>query len=313
MEKATSKRAHQTILITGATSGIGWETALHLARAGHRVLATGRKADRLEALKTEARALTDTRHGGSAGGGAAGVAPALQTFVLDVNDAASLDAAVQEVEQRTEGYGVDVLINNAGYGNMAPMELISDEDLRGQFETNVFGLVRLCQRFLPGMRARGAGKIINVSSVVGRITLPLQGIYCATKHAVESLTDALRTEVAGLGIQVSLVEPGTIATHFGKTATSTVSKYEALDSPYQGAIRRYDELLEQTYRKSPGPAVIARTIARIVRKKRPAARYVSPRYTLLAIWLFSWLPTRWLDAILRRVMRLPRNALRAAP
>jgi NAD(P)-dependent dehydrogenase (short-subunit alcohol dehydrogenase family) len=316
MGKATRKRAHQTILITGATSGIGWETALHLVRAGHHVLATGRKTDRLEALEAEARALTDAQPGeppaGEAAGETADEGPALQTFVLDVNDPASIDAAVQQVEQRTGGYGVDVLINNAGYGNMAPMELISDEDLRGQFETNVFGLVRLCQRFLPGMRARGAGKIINVSSVVGRITLPLQGIYCATKHAVESLTDALRAEVAGLGVQVSLVEPGTIATGFGETATSTVSKYEAMDSPYQGAIQRYEGLLEQTYRKSPGPAVIARTIARIVRKKRPAARYVSPRYTRLAIWLFRWMPTRWLDAILRRVMRLPRQASRAA-
>ena len=281
------------VLITGATSGIGRETALHLARLGHRVLATGRKPALLAELEAEAGPLP------------------LETFTLDVNDPASIDAAVQEVETRTAGHGIDVLVNNAGFGNMAPMELITDADMRGMFETNVFGLVRLCQRFLPAMRARGAGKIINVSSVVGRLVLPLQGIYCATKHAVEALTDALRVEVAGLGIHVSLVEPGSIATHFGATATSTVSKYETMDSPYREGVRTYQRVLEKTYQKAPGPQCIAKTVARIIRRRRPAARYVSPRFNALAIWFFRWFPTRFMDGILRRVMGLTPKALRA--
>jgi len=280
-----------TVLVTGATTGIGRETALHLARLGHRVFATGRKADVLAEVQAEAGDLP------------------LETFLLDVNDHASIDAAVAEVDKRTDGAGLDVLVNNAGYGNMAPMELITDEDLRAMFETNVFGLVRLCQRFLPSMRARGSGKIVNVSSVVGKVVFPLQGIYCATKHAVEALTDSLRMEVASFGVHVTLVEPGAIATEFGNTATSTVSKYESMDSPYKPAARKYLQVLDDQYKKAPGPQCIAKTVAKIVRKRRPAPRYVSPRYNRVVIWLSRWLPTRWWDGILRKVMGLDRKSL----
>ncbi len=274
------------VLITGATAGIGRETALHLARLGHRVFATGRKPDALAELEKEAGDL------------------ALETLPLDVTDAASIAAAQESVLARTEGYGLDMLVNNAGFGYAAPMELISGEDMRGQFATNVFGLVEVTQAFLPQMRARGAGKVVNVSSLVGRISFPMQGIYCATKHAVEALTDALRAEVRSFGIFVSLVEPGAIRTNFESTVTSTVNKYQALDAAYAPAVAAYGEVAAKGYKSAPGPACIAKTVARILRKRRPGARYVSPRMNILAIWMMNLLPTRLKDWVARRLLKL---------
>lgn len=274
------------VLITGATAGIGRETALHLARLGHRVFATGRKAAALAELEKEAGDLT------------------LETIPLDVTDADSIAAAREAVRERTDGYGLDMLVNNAGFGYMAPMELISGEDMRVQFATNVFGLVEVTQAFLPEMRARGAGKVVNVSSVVGRVVFPLQGVYCATKHAVEALTDALRAEVRSFGIYVSLVEPGMIRSNFEATATSTVDKYHAMDAAYAPAAAGYAKVAADGYKKAPGPAVIAKTVARILRKRRPGARYVSPRMNILMIWVMNLLPTRLKDWLSRKVLRL---------
>jgi short-subunit dehydrogenase len=250
------------------------------------VFATGRKADVLAELEKEAGELP------------------LETLPLDVTDSDSIAAARAAVRERTDGYGLDMLVNNAGFGYMAPMELISGDDMRVQFATNVFGLVEVTQAFLPEMRARGAGKVVNVSSVVGRITLPLQGIYCATKHAVEALTDALRAEVRSFGIYVSLVEPGMIRTNFGSTVTSTVEKYHALDEAYAPAVAAYRDMTAKSYKNATGPACIARTVARILRKRRPGARYVSPRINIVGIWLMNMLPTRLKDWVMRKIFKL---------
>src|SRR4051812_9899071 len=190
----------QTILITGATAGIGRDTALHLTRAGHHVIASGRSVDALNELRREAA--------GIAQGGR------LDTVRLDVTDAASIAAAVAECDRLTAGHGVDVLVNNAGFGIAVPVAEISDDDLRAQFDTNVFGLVAMVRAFVPQMRARGRGRIVNVSSIGGKITLPFFGGYNSTKHAVESLSDAMRVELKPFGIQVSIVEPGAIRTNF---------------------------------------------------------------------------------------------------
>lgn len=279
------------ILITGATSGIGKETALRLARMGHRVIATGRRVQALEELDREAAGM------------------ALETFRLDLNDPDSIEAAGREVDERTNGYGLDVLVNNAGFGMMAPMELITGEDLRSQFETNVFGLVALTQQFLPAMRKRGSGRIINVSSVVGRITLPFQGGYCATKAALEALSNALRLEVAPFGVHVSLVEPGTIKTAFEATVESTVAKYETMESPYPLAVKRYQRVVGLAYRTAPGPICIARTIEKIIRSPRPRALYVSPRIYSLGLFFTHLLPTRLQDWLMRTFTGLRRKYL----
>jgi NAD(P)-dependent dehydrogenase (short-subunit alcohol dehydrogenase family) len=229
-----------------------------------------------------------------------------------VADAASIAGAGAEVERRTEGRGLDALVNNAGFGLMAPLELITDEDLRSQIETNVIGLVRVTRQFVPAMRRRGAGCIVNVSSVVGRLVLPLQGIYCATKHAVEALTDAPRMELAPFGVRVVLVEPGAIRTEFGATVTGSLARCRAMESPYGPAIACWEAGVERQYRSAPGPAVVARTIARVLRRNRPRARYVSPGRFRAAIWAARAVPTRWMDGILRRALGLTRKALRPA-
>ncbi|MCB0905450.1 MAG: SDR family NAD(P)-dependent oxidoreductase, partial [Actinobacteria bacterium] len=171
----------QIVLLTGATAGIGRTTALYLAGQGHHVIATGRRVAQLEALRAEAVAKQ--------------LPGKLDVTPLDVTSLESIDRAVVEVNRLTAGYGVDVLINNAGFGLLGPMSEIGDAELRRQFDTNVFGLMAVTRAFLPAMQARRAGKLINVSSVGGRITLPYFGAYNGTKYAVESFSDALRYEL----------------------------------------------------------------------------------------------------------------------
>jgi NAD(P)-dependent dehydrogenase (short-subunit alcohol dehydrogenase family) len=181
----------RTVLITGCTSGIGRATALHLAAQGHRVFATGRNPKALEELAREAKG-------------------PIHPIELDVTSSASVEAARAMVEQETQGAGIDVLINNAGFSLGCPIELLDDAALRSVFETNVFGLVRVTRAFVPAMRARRSGLIINMSCITGRITFPFEGAYTASKYAVESISDALRLELAPFGIKVSIMEPGAI-------------------------------------------------------------------------------------------------------
>ena len=282
-------RRPKIILITGATTGIGRDTALWLAREGHRVFATGRKAGPLEKLKQEAAGTS------------------LEALILDVCDPVSIAAAREEVDRRTQGHGLDVLVNNAGFGLVAPMELISPQDVRALFDTNVFGLLNTTQAFLPRMRERGAGLIINLSSIAGRLTMPFMGTYCATKYAVEALSDALRMEGRPCGVRVCLVEPGTLRTQFDTTATSVEAKYFPPDSPYARAIQTYQRTFARVYRASPGPECVARLISRIVSSRRPRARYLVPRYNALLIFA-TRLSARWIvDAISCRLSGLTRK------
>ena len=197
----------KTFLITGATAGIGRHAALHLAKAGHRVFATGRREPALRDLQDEAGDLD------------------LVTFRLDVNDPRSIAAAVELIDDKTDERGIDVLVNNAGYGLVAPLALVSDGDLRAQFDTNVFGLMAVTRAFLPKMMVRRSGRIINVSSVGGQQAFPLMAAYNASKFAVESLSDGLRWELAPFGIKVSIIEPGPIKTEFGDVAMGTFNRY----------------------------------------------------------------------------------------
>ncbi len=189
----------KAVLITGCSSGIGEATARRLAASGWTVYATARRPEAIEQL---------TQHG-------------CKTLALDVTDEASMQAAVDEVV-RAEG-AVGVLINNAGYSQGGAVEQVSMEDVRRQFETNVFGLIALTQMVLPEMRDQHWGKIVNIGSMGGRLTLPGGGLYHATKHSLEAISDALRFEVRGFGVDVVLVEPGLITTEFGKTAVGTVN------------------------------------------------------------------------------------------
>lgn len=272
------------VLITGATAGIGRHAALHLAARGFRVIATGRNAEALSSLAVEAEG-------------------DLTTLKLDVTDQGSIDAAVEMVDRITAGHGVDVLVNNAGYGDIAPMETTTDKDLRSVFETNVFGLMAVTRAFLPRMRERSAGRIVNVSSLGGLFTLPLFGAYNATKHAVESLSDALRIELRPFGIEVSLVEPGPIRTNFSTTSLKSVARYQD-DSPYAAVLERFAALTRRTDRMAPGPRATSRAIHHAASSRWPRTRYKLTLPSRLTVAFMRAIPTRLSDAILRRVLRL---------
>ena len=272
------------VLITGATAGIGRVTALHLAKRGHHVIATGRKPAELAKLKTEAGDLP------------------LDTLQLDVTSTASIAAAVQAAETLTGGQGIDVLVNNAGFGVLGPTSEINDADMRAQFETNVFGLMSVTRAFLPQMRARRSGRIINVSSVGGRITLPYFGVYNSTKYAVESLSDSLRYELRAFGIDVTLIEPGVIRTNFEATAVANLTAFAS--TAYGPAIAKYEEMSKQADRFAGEPIVVAKAITRAVEARRPAARYVAPRFNSVAFAMSALLPTRVWDWAMRKAARL---------
>jgi NAD(P)-dependent dehydrogenase (short-subunit alcohol dehydrogenase family) len=281
------------VLITGATSGIGRMTALHLAKLGHHVIASGRKVNELAKLKQEAAGLK------------------LDTIVLEVTSKESIANAVGEVEKLTDGRGPDVLVNNAGFGVLGPTAEITDAEIRRQYETNVFGLMSVTRAFLPKMRERKSGRIINVSSVGGRITLPFFGAYNSTKYAVEALSDALRYELRPLGIDVALIEPGVIRTNFESTAIKDLEQFEG--SVYSGPMSHVHELSQKFDRFAANPIVIAKAIARAVKAGRPSARYVAPRSTYAILWMSALLPRRVWDWAMRKMGYLHPKHLVATP
>jgi short-subunit dehydrogenase len=280
-----------TILITGATAGIGRHAALALARAGHHVFATGRREAALETLRTEARGTL------------------LETLTLDVTSASSIADAKREIDLRTKGYGIDVLVNNAGYGLVGPLEMIDDADLRSQFDTNVFGLMSVTRAFLPAMHERGAGRIINVSSIGGRMTFPLMGAYHASKYALEALSDALRLELEPQGIHVSIIEPGPIRTEFNDRALEWAEKYQASDSPYASVLAKAEAMSAMLEKTSVGPESVVRAIVKAIESSRPRARYLAPFSMHFAVLLMALLPTGWSDALFRAVYGLNRGAM----
>jgi NAD(P)-dependent dehydrogenase (short-subunit alcohol dehydrogenase family) len=270
----------RAVLLTGCSTGIGRATALRLARAGQTVYATARRLDSIRDLE-------------EAG---------CRTLALDVCDEDSMRAAVAAVE-KNEG-AVGVLVNNAGYGSDGAVEEVPIDEIRRQFETNVFGLARMTQLVLPGMRAQRSGRIFNVSSMGGRMTLPGGGIYHATKYAVEALSDALRFEVAGFGIDVVVIEPGIIKTEFGPTAVAKVAAAARPDSPYADFHRRLAASIEDAYSGqlavlAAEPDAVAKVIERAIAARRPKTRYLITAGAHLFVGLRRLLSDRAFDAFLR--------------
>jgi NAD(P)-dependent dehydrogenase (short-subunit alcohol dehydrogenase family) len=270
------------VLITGCSSGIGAATARRLAQHGFVVYATARRPETL----------------------APAAAAGCHTLALDVTDESSMVAAVDAVV--TEHGRVGALVNNAGYGEYGAVEDVDMHRVRRQFETNVFGLARMCQLVLPSMRAAGRGRIVNVGSMGGRMTFPYGGYYHATKHAVEALSDALRFEVAPFGIAVSLFEPGLIATEFGNTVSGTLDATTTGESPYAAGAARMDAMISQMYANrmlSVGPEAVAKVIERALGARRPQSRYVVPSVTRGLIGARQVLPARAWDAMMRVAVR----------
>jgi NAD(P)-dependent dehydrogenase (short-subunit alcohol dehydrogenase family) len=267
----------RAVLVTGCSSGIGWATAERLARGGWTVYATTRDVEAIAPLE----------------------AFGCRLLPLDVTEEDSMRAAVEEVE-RMEG-AVGVLVNNAGYSQSGAVEEVPMEKVRRQFETNVFGLVRLCQLALPGMRRQGFGRIVNLSSMGGRLTFPGGGFYHASKYAVEALSDALRFEVRGFGVEVVVVEPGLISTGFARTAVGSMGQG---DGPYASFDAGVARTTRENYERGPlaalggGPEAVAETIERAISPARPRARYTVTPSARVLISARRLLPDRAWDGLL---------------
>ena len=273
-------KTSKAVLITGCSTGIGRATAVWLAERGWTVYASARRMEDIADLE----------------------AKGCRILALDVCDEASIRAAAATVEDQ-EG-AVGVLVNNAGYGQEGAFETVSMADVRRQFETNVFGLIHLTQLVLPGMRRQGWGRVVNMSSIGGKLTLPGGAFYHATKHAVEALSDALRQELRPFGVDVVVVEPGPIKTRFGDTAIASVDEGNGDDSAYADFNANLRKALKDAYEGPMGalaaePEAVARAVEKAITARRPRTRYLVsiPARPLVALrWL---LPDRAFDAMIR--------------
>jgi NAD(P)-dependent dehydrogenase (short-subunit alcohol dehydrogenase family) len=276
----------KAVLITGCSSGIGWATAERLVNVGWKVYATARNVEKIAPLEQRG----------------------CQLLPLDVTDEDSMRLAVDEVERR-EGAG-GVLVNNAGYSQSGAVEAVPMEKVRRQFETNVFGLARMCQLVLPGMRRQGYGRIVNVSSMGGKLTFPGGGYYHATKHAVEALSDALRFEVEGFGVKVSVIEPGLIRTGFADTALGSMDDLNG-ENPYAGFDESVARTTAENYERGPisklggGPEAVAEAIEQAISARSPKSRYAVTPSAHLFLRLRRLLPDRAWDAVLRTTYPQP--------
>ncbi len=251
----------RAVLVTGCSTGIGRATALRLVATGRPVYATARDLGTLEALATAG----------------------CQVLQLDVTDEASMASAVERVVQ--EHGAVGALVNNAGFSQSGALETLTLDDVRRQFETNVFGLLRMCQLVLPAMREQGSGRIVNISSMGANFTFPGGGVYHATKYAVEALSDALRFEVKGFGIGVTVIQPGLITSEFSSTAVRSITDEQGPYASFNAAVA---SSTQSAYEKGPlarlggPPEAVARAVEKALdRKKAPIRWTVTPSATLL--------------------------------
>ena len=248
-------QGHGVVLITGASSGIGLATALYMAERGYRVVGTSRSKDRLAGLEEEA-----SRRGLPVAG-----------VELDINSEAGLTDALAAIAE--EHGPVSVLVNNAGYGLFGPVQTLTTEELRAQFETNVFAVARLMRAVLPGMIEQGGGTIVNVSSILGRIGAPFHGAYAASKFALEGLSESFRTEAWPLGVRVVLVEPGLIRTAFPDNQAMAAGIESDDAASYDRYLRRYRGRVRGAFERGADPVRVAKVVHGIVRSRRPRFRY----------------------------------------
>jgi NAD(P)-dependent dehydrogenase (short-subunit alcohol dehydrogenase family) len=277
----------KAVLITGCSSGIGHAAALRLANSGWTVYASARRPEAIADLQ----------------------AAGCHTLALDVTDEDSLRAAVDAVE-RAEG-AVGVLVNNAGYSQGGAIETVPLDAVRRQFETNVFGLMRLTQLVLPRMRAQRWGRIVNIGSMGGRLSFPGGGAYHATKYALEAISDAMRFELRGFGIDVILLEPGLITTEFGETATASIASIAGSDEdPYASFNATVGAVTKGAYQGpmrllGAGPERVAKVIERAISRRRPPARITITPSAKITIATRRLLSDRAWDAAMRRQFPQP--------
>lgn len=271
MEKA------KVILITGASSGIGFDAAQTLAKQGHKVYAAARRLELMEPLK----------------------AFGVQTLRMDVTNEASMQQGVETVIQ-AEGR-IDMLVNNAGYGFFGAIETVPLEEARRQLEVNVFGLARLTQLVLPHMRQQGSGRIINTSSIAGKMVFYMGGWYNVTKYSVEAFSDALRMEMKPYGIDVVMIEPGAIKTDWGIIAAKHL-KESSTGTSYEETGTQWANNMDWFYKTNllSKPSVVTKAISRAVNSRHPRARYCIGRLSIIGRVAHVLMPARWWDALMRQ-------------
>lgn len=274
----------KAVLITGCSTGIGRATAERLAGGDWTVYATARRLESIADLEQRG----------------------CRTLVLDVTDEDSMRAAVATVEQ-AEG-SVGALVNNAGYSQSGALETVALDDVRAQFETNVFGLLRMCQLVLPGMRRAGEGRILNISSMGGRLVFPGGGAYHATKYAVEAMSEAMRFEVGGFGVDVVLIEPGLITTNFAETAVGTTSVEEGPYATFNTAVAAATAgIYEGPMRHlGGGPDAVARKIEKVLSRRRTRTRYTVTASARLGLLQRKLTPDWAWDRIVGTTLPRPR-------
>jgi NAD(P)-dependent dehydrogenase (short-subunit alcohol dehydrogenase family) len=285
-ERVTSGRVSKAVLVTGCSSGIGRAVAGRLATDGWTVYASARRPETIADL----------------------AALGCRILQLDVCHPDAARKAVETVE-RAEG-AIGVLVNNAGYGLEGAIEEIPIDDARLELETNLLGPARLIQLVLPGMRGQRWGRVVNVSSVGGRLTVPGGAYYHASKHALEALSDALRFEVRGFGIEVIVVEPGAVRTLWvDKAAVEMESRLDPAGpyAAFDAAVARRLRSAHQGILKlaATSPEAVARAVERAISARRPRTRYVVPRAAELFTGSRRVLPDRAWDALMRRTLPTP--------
>ena len=270
----------QTVLVTGASSGMGKDFALTLAQQGYRVYAAARRLEKMEHMKT------------------AGVTP----LKMDITKDEDIQAVVKTIAD--DAGGVDILINNAGFGMYGAVEDTSIDDARYQFEVNLFGLARLTQLVLPSMRDKGAGKIINISSIGGKIYTPLGAWYHATKHGLEGWSDSLRLETAQFGIDVVIVEPGAIKTEFGDVMGGPMMERSG-KTAYAKLAKGLSKALKQANEGSGGsePKVITDLILKAVKSDKSKTRYAAGKYAAQLLFMRRWFSDRLFDRAVMSMVR----------
>ena len=271
------------VLITGCSSGIGKATALLSAARSHRVYATARDPASLRDLEGSGR---------------------VRTLALDVTDTDSIGRAVASV--LGEAGRLDVLVNNAGYGQYGAVEDVTPEEWRREFDVNLFGAIEVTRAVLPAMRQARSGTIVNVSSVAGKVAIPFAAPYCASKHALEAVSDALRVEVAPFEIRVVVIEAGPITTRFGDRARAGVARMLASPGPYSAFYRNAERAMDTDFQAGKLPAeAVARVILNAIESRRPRTRYRIGRMARALIPLRALLPDRFFDRRMKKALKMP--------
>ncbi len=279
-----AERTERTVLITGCSSGIGRATATYLAERGWHVFATARRLESIEDLK----------------------GPHIDLLQLDVTDEGSRVAAI-EAALAQAGH-IDALVNNAAFSIGGPVELVSLDQARQQFETNVWGALRLCQLVTPAMRAQGGGRIVNVTSVMGKVSVPFSGLYASSKWALEALSDNLRWELYPWNIRVSVVEPGFVQTRFGANSEPFSERF--LDNPLYARYLQRNREIRTPVQRGTKPITVARVIERALTDPVPAPRYRSGWDAQAALTARAVVPDRVYDFIIRTFFGLNRQQRR---